>query len=362
MPEQWPLNLLRHNDYAKLPTYNFLTMSQASLPTGPRKRSSALDILRGLTMLIVVIAHAMQTSLLLGEESLLWMRFIRPFQMPILFLISGWALAYSFPPRSHAVFLRKKAERLLVPYIVWMLIFYLITICFNGVVFSYSGLFHELMESDFWFLRALFLIYFAVWIGVFINEKWGRGKKWVPVASVILGMGIILLIRKIDLFRPTANGWFYQWFLTGYLAHIITIRYREKISAFMERRRTAIVSVCCLILVSLASLVYVWDLSQNLVAYLTIPSICLFIIGIVNYIPRLISRVLIHWGNISLAIYAIHWCLFLWSGRLLAKGCPECPFALRVLLLTTAWMLGCEALNWLFLKLCITRRLLLGEK
>lgn len=333
-------------------------------PSSPvsQKRNVALDILRGLTMFIVVFAHAMQNSLLPGEESILWMRFIRPFQMPILFLISGWALAFSFPPRSHSIFIRKKAERLLVPYIVWMLIFYLILICFNGVTFSYAGLFHELMESDFWFLRALFLIYFVVWIGVFINEKWGRKKVWMPVATVILGMGIILLVRKIDIFRPTANGWFYQWFLTGYLAHVITIRYREKISSFMEHRRTIIIVSSSFVLSALLAIVYVWDVSQNLVAYLTIPSICLLVISITAYLPRLINKVLVHWGNISLAIYAIHWCLFLWTGRWLAEVCPEWPFAVRVILLTTAWMLGCEVLNLIFRKTKITRLLLLGEK
>ncbi len=78
-----------------------------------------------------------------------------------------------------------KVERLFAPYIVWMLIFYLILICFEGELFSCAGFFHELMESDFWFLRALSLIYFVVWIGAFINEKWGKQKAWMLGCEVL---------------------------------------------------------------------------------------------------------------------------------------------------------------------------------
>lgn len=335
-----------------------------TLPANPpfRQRSTTLDILRGLTMFIVVLAHAMQGSQTPGEESILWLRFIRPFQMPILFLISGWALAFSFPPKSHATFLRKKAERLLIPYLVWMFIFYLICIAGGGCSFSLSGLWHELMESDFWFLRVLFLIYFVIWGGVFILEKRKIQNKWAPIVTVILGLVAVLLIRKIDIFRPTANGWFYQWFLTGYLAHVICRSYYEKIQTFMNRCQVRTGLTCCFLLASMAGLVYLWDLSQNLVAYITIPCICLAVAGLNRYLPTCIAQLLTHWGAISLGIYAIHWCLFIRSAPWLAEELPECPYAVRVLMLTAAWMLGCEILNWLFRQTKLTRLLLLGER
>lgn len=339
-----------------------MTASPLTLELQAKQRDDVLDILRGLTMFIVVLAHAMQHSLLPGEESILWMRFIRPFQMPILFLISGWAMAFSFPPKSHAVFIRKKSERLLLPYLVWMLIFYMICITDGSNVFTFNNLWREVIGSDFWFLRALFFNYLVIWIGVLVLEKWRIQSKWGPVITVVLGLVAVLLIRKIDAFRPTANGWFYQWFLTGYLAHVFSDHYRDRVRAFMNRYKVRIGLICGVLLITMACLVYLWDISQNLVAYVTIPCICFVVIGFSRILPPFISKLLSHWGAISLGIYAIHWCLFAKSASWFAKVVPNCPYVIRVLALTAVWMLGCEILIRIFKKTKVTRYFLLGER
>lgn len=326
-----------------------------------KKRSQTLDVLRGVAILIVVIAHAMQYAVLPGEESLLWMRFIRPFQMPLLFLISGWALAFSFPPRSNSVFLRKKIERLFVPYVVWMLVMYAISVLSGSGDFSIAGLWHEFVESDFWFLRALFLNYAVVWIGLLVWSKWFKEKKWGPMVVVIMGLVLVLLLRKIDLLRPTANGWFYQWFLTGYLAHVFVNKYRDRVALWMAKHGVRVAMVSAVILVALVVSVYFCNLSQNLVAYLSIPCICLLVVICVDRIPAFFSRLLAHWGVISLSIYAIHFCLFISVSARHVGLVEDWPFAARVLLFSIAWLLGCELLNWLFMKTGITRVLLLGE-
>lgn len=330
----------------------------AEAPIYPR--SSTLDLLRGLTMLIVVMAHAMQYSLLPGEESIIWMRFIRPFQMPILFLISGWAMAYSFPPRSHSIFLRKKVKRLFIPYLVWMLICYFIEIFRGFNVFSFEGVCSELLTSDFWFLRALFLIYFVVWGGVFVCEKCAKDKKWLFSFSVVLGLIIVLLLRKIDILRPTANGWFYQWFLTGYLAHLLFKKYQKNWQPFLQAHCARIAAICSGVLSVMLVTIVFCDLSQNLVAYITIPALCFLVFGIEKRIPLLINKVVTHWGNISLAIYAIHCCLFTWSGIVFAETCPQCPYCVRVIILTILWLLGCEIMYRILKQFRLTKAFLLG--
>lgn len=282
--------------------------------------------------------------------------------MPLLFLVSGWAMAFSFPPRSHSVFLRKKTERLFVPYITWMLILYAINCLLGENVFNINTLMYEFMCSDFWFLRALFLMYFVVFICLFICEKLIANHKWSAPVSVILGLIVILLLRKIDILRPTANGWFYQWFLTGYLVHVLLKNFGEKFKAYMERKKNAISLVCGITIGAILVAVYFVDISQNLVAYLIIPSICCLVVYQSHYLPAFITKRLIYWGNISLAIYAIHCCLFIRSAIYFANVCPECPYSIRVSILTIAWLAGCELLNWLFSKIKATRFLLLGEK
>ncbi len=326
-----------------------------------KKRSRTLDVLRGVAILIVVIAHAMQFSALPEEESLLWARFIRPFQMPLLFMISGWALAFSFPPRSNSVFLRKKAERLFVPYVVWMLVLYAVEILLGSKSFSMAGLWDEFIKSDFWFLRALFVNYLAVWVGLLVWNKWFKEKKWGPLVVVIMGLVVVLLLRKIDLLRPTANGWFYQWFLTGYLVHVFANKNRDRVVLWLTKYSGIIALVSAVVLLTLAVSVYFCNLSQNLVAYLSIPCICLLVVIYADCIPALLSRLFAHWGAISLSIYAIHSCLFITVSAPNIGLIAEWPYAARVLLLSVTWMLGCELLNWLFMKTRITRALLLGE-
>lgn len=330
-------------------------------PAVSKNRNQTLDILRGVAILIVVIAHAMQYAVLPGEESLLWMRFIRPFQMPLLFLISGWALAFSFPPRSNSVFLRKKVERLFVPYVVWMLVLYALTILSGSKSFSAAGLWQEFTCSEFWFLRALFLNYAVVWIGLLVWSKWFKDKRWGPMMAVIMGLVLILLLRKIDFLRPTANGWFYQWFLTGYLAHFLVNKYRDKVIPWIAKHAVAIALVSAVVILILAGSVYFCNLSQNLVAYLSIPCICLLVVIYAARIPAFLARLFAHWGVISLSIYAIHVCLFISVSVRNVELVAEWPFAARVLLFSVTWLLGCELLNWLFMKTRITRLLLLGE-
>lgn len=85
--------------------------------TGEQSREITLNVLRGVAILIVVLGHAIQVSLLEGENSFIWSKLILNFQMPLLFCISGYSAGFSFPSNNTKTFIMKKVKRLLIPYV-----------------------------------------------------------------------------------------------------------------------------------------------------------------------------------------------------------------------------------------------------
>lgn len=135
--------------------------------TAQKPRLEWIDLAKGLCMMLVVWSHVyllFQNEHLIGWNIYNQMGFY--FRMPLYFLLSGlFFKTYASP----LVFLKKKINNLLVPYLVFWL---LLTIT-------------PLKFSTIWFLGCLF------WLSlIFYALQWAaRGEKWVVyVACVILGL------------------------------------------------------------------------------------------------------------------------------------------------------------------------------
>lgn len=135
--------------------------------TAQKPRLEWIDLAKGLCMMLVVWSHVyllFQNEHLIGWNIYNQMGFY--FRMPLYFLLSGlFFKTYASP----LVFLKKKVNNLLVPYLVFWL---LLTIT-------------PLKFSTIWFLGCLF------WLSlIFYALQWAaRGEKWVVyVACVILGL------------------------------------------------------------------------------------------------------------------------------------------------------------------------------
>lgn len=88
-------------------------------------RDTSLDFIRGIGIIIVVLAHAMQINLPQNDYNNFWM-YIRIFQMPLLFFISGYTSGFSYPSDKPIIYIKSKIFRLVIPYIVWAEIFMVI--------------------------------------------------------------------------------------------------------------------------------------------------------------------------------------------------------------------------------------------
>lgn len=67
-----------------------------------------LDILRGIGIISVVIGHAIQVNLMDGDKCLIW-SLILAYEMPLLFMLSGYSAGYSYPIDNLSQFIKKKS-------------------------------------------------------------------------------------------------------------------------------------------------------------------------------------------------------------------------------------------------------------
>lgn len=153
-------------------------------------RYELLDVLRGLTMILVVLHHS---AFPYGD----W---ILAFHMPFIFFLSGYTDFYLAKTTTVKHIIEKRAKQLLIPYFFFefsnMLIWYIqcivndreanLLFAFRDIFFcldtsAYAGLYGRL-----WFLPGMFFasIYFA------ITKKLCTDRKWMFAIYAALFLGI----------------------------------------------------------------------------------------------------------------------------------------------------------------------------
>lgn len=177
------------------------------------------DVVRGTLMLIVVFAHGIQRCNGGRADNPLHL-VIQCFQMEALMVVSGYVAAYStkFSPLPYV---KGKVRRLLVPYLLWVLPMLLCLIVAGKADFSISRLIHDLMYSNFWFLRTLFLIFMA-FVGYRALERFSvapalvlfflllSALSWIPGQRLTLHYGLYFIagyvVHKMIPFEVTLGG------------------------------------------------------------------------------------------------------------------------------------------------------------
>lgn len=161
-----------------------------------KDRNGYLDMLRGVTILIVVFAHAIQSCNGMAADNAFHV-IIQTFQMPLLMIISvmiisGYSSGFSEPVKNIADALKKKVLRLLVPYLVWVQIHYLLTSLAAGT-YSITINLMRFLNSEFWFLRILFLLYLIYYLFCFL-VKVIKAKSFIKISVGVCVCVIIVLV------------------------------------------------------------------------------------------------------------------------------------------------------------------------
>lgn len=135
-----------------------------------KETETYLDILRGMAILFVIALHAMsyflQNSANYGSYSwyiFLVLNSIVRAGVPIFFMMSGYLHLKSDLASNTMLFYRKRLPHIVVPLLVWNLLYYLFPCFLNYEIFSLKQCIDEILELGtyyhLWYLYTLIGIY-----------------------------------------------------------------------------------------------------------------------------------------------------------------------------------------------------------
>lgn len=325
------------------------------------KRDTALDLLRGTAIIIVVFGHAMMVSVPEGTRTLT-MSIIQSFQMPLMFLVSGFTIDYVYPSPNIKRFLIKKIKRLLIPYLVWETFHYIICCILvpEYKAFCITGFFREIMVSDFWFLRELFVLYLIVGLCNFVYNK---QKKVQAKMIILLSLPVTYLLTKLSLMNQSVSLWYTLWFVGGYYLSLTKDTIEFYLVTKMSRPLVFLGGVFVILLVA-------FGVKNEYLPNKEACTILCFLVLVMCYKgnemqhTRIIDRITAL-GKNTLPIYAIHWCILFsvfWRMEIYNILIGKLPSLLTACCISGIWLAVCQEIIFVLKRSKWSRKLLLGEK
>jgi glucans biosynthesis protein C len=244
---------LRHSNEAKdtaamsVITIQDPTIDQSRPFISSSSRLDALDNLRSLTIVLVVVFHASMSYMLFAptwwyvvdtKQSLGFFCFVMicdVFIMPVMFLLAGYFGLPSLLRKGEDAFAREKLKRIGIPWVVGTLFFAPVTTYFIWLsrtrtpppylhfwTHTFFSTYFE--QAQFWFLGVLLLFYFGLMIARSANEqlKWfepgtGRPSLWFFPGFVALTSLAFMVVNQ------HVND--YAWVSVSYLLVIQPTRF-----------------------------------------------------------------------------------------------------------------------------------------
>jgi len=266
-------------------------------------RISWIDVAKGLGIISVVIGHIGS----LGLPNI----FIYSFHMPLFFFISGYL--FKKHNNSFLVFLKRKTETLLLPYIYFSIVLILLwTFLNNNVNITKNGFYNTLIgeggASSLWFLFCLFITEILFYI--IINCIQNTYIIYIIIGcgatlSSILSSNQIYLFWKFDVVLTAllfySIGYFFENFSINNLLNDTNLFPKVILSLIMN------LVFCFLNPITRTGHVDMHSSSYGNYIYFLISAI--FGILFIVYISKIMehSKLLSICGQNTLAILAIHW-------------------------------------------------------
>ena len=153
------------------------------------ERNRKIDIIRGIAVLTVIIGHSFQRGYGDGYDTLLCVRLIRLYQMPLFILLSGYTLQLSDQRHEQEALagrLRNKFFGLIYPTVVWNYLIWAVRnfsfvgikpfISFPDNFLEYTKLLLKYPDYVIWFLWCVFFCTLIIWLGRRISSIY-----WIAV-------------------------------------------------------------------------------------------------------------------------------------------------------------------------------------
>lgn len=274
-------------------------------------RNKYTDLVKGYAIILVVFGHALQTFLPDWQSDGIVL-LIYSFHMPLFMFISGYFHLQSVDKRKYWDFLKLKFRSIMVPSLTIGIINAIIIGGGNSLVHNQLRLRYiiELFSTGLWFLTVLFVL--SVIGGTL--RKLFKERIWLAWGSVLI----------ILYFIP-------EWWIVNELKYLSLF---FVLGCFFSKLKlksipvwVGICSIVCYVLLfqnmdfsktvyqmtnQIFSKQYFYDyFFRDTIAFLGIIS-SMFLCQILNRL-RLISKILVYLGSITLPIYVLHQYLFMWN-------------------------------------------------
>lgn len=186
-----------------------LLKSKADVYSGGRLL--ALDVFRGFAILVVIFGHSLQKVYGISPPHPV-LSIILCFQMELFFIIAGYAQSLS-TRKPLLKSLGKRANRLLIPYFVWVTLSFIYGLFTGNAHFDCDSVWQYYFVHSFWFLRTMFYASSIYLVCVQIKRLISaRVPLFVGyVISFIAAVGLAMLCRYVlgDHELPKYLVWFY---------------------------------------------------------------------------------------------------------------------------------------------------------
>ena len=313
----------------------------------------------------MVFGHAIQANITDGVNYPLWSDIIVNFQMPFLFAISGYSIGFGFPSSDVCVYIKKKASRLFLPYIMWAYIHYFLVALIPGNyrVLGMNSLILEIFISDFWFLRMLFFFFLLIaFANAIANIMRFQDEKKIYVLIILIGMGMNILAGRIPFLKESASGWYFAWFMIGYAYNLFDKK--VELHGIKNSNILGIFSVLVILVTTWCTLARGLYLPQKLVAIIYALMLTKSLSWGSKLLPDKIVDFVSRLGKNTLPIYAIHWCLLfspIWRMGIYNRIFESVPIYISGIITACVWTGICIAIIEVFKKNKYTRKFLLGQ-
>lgn len=226
--------------------------------------------------------------------------------------------------------------------------------------FSVIGFGRELLKSQFWFLRSLFIYAFIFASIVYTINKISYDNRWISVVfGFCVGLAIVLLIGKLNVFN-NISGVNYIFLTGGYIIYLLEDKRKQ---CFPK----TISTVCYIIIIIVMVMVVVTYCFTHVPRLILCISMCFGISSLAISIYRLLNKSICNWivniGMNTLPIYAIHWCLLfspLWRMGFY-QNMLRCNKVIAIGITFTVWITLCYYLVFIIRKSSILKNVFLGE-
>lgn len=282
-----------------------------------RKRIIWADAVKGLLIVLVVLGHSIQASMMkLGLNCLddyLW-NLIYSFHMPAFIAVSGFLVYHKNVVGggrfSWLAFSWRRFRQLIIPYLLWSIVLYFIN---HNVDYIYDYVLYP--QKSLWFLWALFFI------SIIFNGVEHLASKINIMHEVLMGMcwiilvGIMFAMSDAKLFGVEYVCYYFLYYMIGYYTH--------KYAKYFLTRNNLLLVVLGLTWFALGSIYSTQGLPKQLQFVPAVSSailyfsyrICTAIIAVFflfGIAVKLFNKcnglvnVMVKLGTVSLGIYAVH--------------------------------------------------------